>query len=61
MTAKRGRVAGGRIKQKEKRTHRHGQMCGDYGGEINGNERIQWKLSKKLKGIAATLKTFMNT
>ena len=41
MTAKRGRVAGGRIKQKEKRTHRHGQMCGDYGGEINGNERIQ--------------------
>ena len=41
MTAKQGRVAGGRIKQKEKRTRRHGQMCGDCGGEINGNERIQ--------------------
>ena len=32
MTASRG-LRGGRIEQKEKRTHGHGQQCGDSWGE----------------------------
>ena len=28
-----GSVGGGRIEQKGKRTHGHGQQCGDCGGE----------------------------
>ena len=43
-----GRLGGGGIEQKEKRTHGHGQQCGDYGrgregsiAGINGNEKIK--------------------
>ena len=32
MTAS-GRVRGGGIEQKRKRTHGHGQQCGDWWGE----------------------------
>ena len=49
MTAVEGRLGGGGIKQKGKRTHGHGQQCGDYGegderdvrGLLNGNGKIQ--------------------
>ena len=39
-------LRGGGIKQKGKRTHGHGQQCGDCGQKgsirgINGNEKIQ--------------------
>ena len=42
MTAREGRLVGGGIKQKGKRTHGHVQQCGDYGGQggkrgLNGN------------------------
>ena len=44
MTAKRQEVGGRRTGQKGKRTHGHGQQCGDCGGEegimgINANEK----------------------
>ena len=43
-----GRLAGGKIEQKEKRTHGHGQQSGDCGGEwvirgLNGNAKIYKK------------------
>ena len=46
MTVFVGRLEGGGIEQKGKRTHVHGQQCGDCGGHkgirgINGNEKIQ--------------------
>ena len=39
-------VGGGGIEQKGKRTHRHGQQCGDFLGEgglrgLNGKGKIQ--------------------
>ena len=40
-----GRVEGGGSEQKGKRTHGHGQQCGDYGGGgvrgLNDHENIQ--------------------
>ena len=33
VTAGGGEVRGGRTERKGKRTHGHGQQCGDYGGE----------------------------
>ena len=43
-----GRLAGGKIEQKEKRTHGHGQQSGDCGGEwvirgLNVNAKIYKK------------------
>ena len=35
MTANAG-VGGGGIEQKGRRTHGHGQQCGDQGGDIRG-------------------------
>ena len=47
MTASRGLLRSGGIEQKGKRTHGHGQQCGECGGEggirgLNGNgKKIQ--------------------
>ena len=43
-----GRVGGGGTEQKQKRTHGHGQQCGDWGGgrykgDGNGKNIIQMK------------------
>ena len=52
MTAKQGWKLGGReIEQKTKRTHGHGQQCGNCGGGgvvrgLNGNEKNTIKISK---------------
>ena len=52
LRAKGERIGGGGIKQKGKRTHGHGQPCGDCKGEgdirgLNGNGKIQFKAFKK--------------
>ena len=36
MTSKGGNIRWWIIKQKGKRTHGHGQQCGDQGGDIRG-------------------------
>ena len=60
MTAKRQEVGGRRTGQKGKRTHGHGQQCGDCGGEegimgINANEKkMQEKNLKKRHHVKGT-------
>ena len=54
MTAKWGRLGGRGIEQKGKRTHGHGQQCGDCGGwggirGLNGNVKNTIKIKKMNK------------
>ena len=49
-----GEVTGGGIEQKGKKTHGHGQQCGDCWGEgvlrgLNGNGENTIKMEKSLK------------
>ena len=43
-----GRVGAGRIEQKGKRTHGHGQQCGDCGG-LGGIRGLNGNRKKKIK------------
>ena len=54
MTASVGVERVGGIEEKEKRTHGHGQQCGDCWGRacmkgLSGNGNIQCRLNKKIK------------
>ena len=52
MTANVGRLVGGGIEQRRKRTHGHGQQCGDCWGQggirgLNGNGKNTIKITFK--------------
>ena len=50
------RLEGGGIKQEGKRTHRHGQQCGDFWGDesirgLKGNGKNTMKIKLKKRNI----------
>ena len=56
-------LAGGGIEQKGKRTHGHGQQCGDCWGEegirgLKGNGKNTLKIFKKIKHKGMSNKKF---